>query len=282
MLNGIHGHPIQRLTQPRHFTAWTAGDFGVETRSSGDGQIGAAEIGGGYNFGAIQTNLSLGRVSGRQETPRNGLTKLDGSFVMIDGIGRIPGTPLFATLSGIYQRGDVDAQRNYLQTGVVNVSRGSTSQANTGGVVRLDWLDAVSPAGIRTSPYAKLTVLYSTLDGFSEKGGGSPAQYHSRSETLVEQTLGVNLTREISRKLTLFGTVEGVHRFQDRAPGVGGLLPGGTAFHFEGEGYRQNWMRFTLGFESPAGPGTLNISLNATSPGEQASRWLAVSYQIHF
>ena len=65
-LRGVHGHPLERLASPRHFTAWVAGDLGLEEHQNRDGHLAVAEFGGGYNTGPVQVNLSLGRTAGHQ------------------------------------------------------------------------------------------------------------------------------------------------------------------------------------------------------------------------
>jgi len=178
--------------------------------------------------------------------------------------------------------GDLNVHRHYANAGVVDESHGSTSNPTTGGSVRLDWVNAFTPARVQISPYTKLTLSRSKVDAFSENGGAYPATYSSRTETTTEQTLGVNLTRPLTKKLTALATVEGTHRFQKWGAPLDGSVPGLSNFTVAGERFRQDWLRVTVGFETPVGPGTFTAAVNATTPGEQTTVWFSTGYQIHF
>lgn len=282
VLNGIHGHPLERLTAPHHFTAWVAGDLGLDEHKHKDGYLGASELGFGYNTGFVQSNLSLGRTLGHQVTTLSGRSDFDGSYVITDFIGSIPGTPLTATLSGIYQWGNLDSKRGYRDGGALKHSEGSTSSGSLGGVVRIDWSDALLWKGVHFTPYTKFTAIETTLDSFSETGGTFPAFFSRRHDIVREQAAGINLSYDLNKTVTLLATIEGVHRFEKNGASIDGNVPGVAPFHFSGENYRQNWLRAGLGIGTRLGPGTLTVWVNATTNGEASSTWLATAYQIHF
>ncbi|MEI6716030.1 MAG: ubiquitin-like protein [Verrucomicrobiota bacterium] len=282
VLNGIHGHPLERLTAPHHFTAWVAGDLGLDEHKNKDGYLGASEFGVGYNTGFVQSNLSLGRTLGHQITTLSGRSDFEGSYCITDFIGGIPGTPLTATLSGIYQWGNLDSRRGYRDGGALRHSEGSTTSGSFGGAARIDWSDAFLWKGVHFTPYTKFTAIETTLDSFSETGGTFPAFFSKRHDTVREQAAGINLNYDLNKTVTLLATIEGVHRFEKKGASIDGNVPGVAPFSFSGENYRQNWLRTGLGISARLGPGTFTLWVNATTSGEESNAWLATSYQIDF
>lgn len=282
VLNGIHGHPLERLTAEHHFTGWVAGDLGLDEHQKREGYLGASEIGGGYNTGPIQANLSLGRTFGQQDTAFSGSTEFEGTYAMAEAIGAIPGTPLTGTLSGFQQWGELTSKRGYLDGGALKYSSGSTTSATAGGGVRIDWGDALLWRGFHVSPYTKFSFINTSLEGFSEAGGTFPASFSKRRDTNREQSLGINLNYDVNRDIRLLTTMEGVHRFEREGSTTSGKVTGLSSFSLRGEEYRQNWLRTSLGISARMRGGTFTFSVNATTCGEQASAWLATAYQIHF
>ena len=271
VLNGAHGHPLDRLTAPGHFTAWSAGDLGYDNHGSRDGNLAVGEVGAGYNFGPVQTNLALGKTTGSQNTMLSGSTDFDGTYLIGDLIGAIPGTPLIATLTGIFQKGSLDEHRGYLNAGLPDMSHGSTDADTVGGSVRLDWADAYKFHGVSFTPYAKFSLTHTTVDAFTEVGGGFPAVFNKHADTISEQTLGVNTAYPLTTMLKLVTTMEGIHRFQGQSSTIDGTVTGVTPFSLPGERYHQNWMRGTVGFEYTMGKSVFNVSINATTLSEAAS-----------
>lgn len=282
VLNGAHGHPLQRRTAPGRFTAWAAGDLGSDDHGSRDGSLGVAEAGGGYNFGLAQANLAVGKTVGHQNTFLDGDTDFDGVYLITDLIVPIPGTPLIGTLTAFHQWGNLDSNRGYLNAGLSDYSAGSTDVGTTGGVARLDWADALTVQKFKITPYTKLSLSRTHVDGYTETGGGFPATYDARNDTISELAVGVNTARTLTKRLTLVNTLEGVHRFQGHGSTIDGAVAGVSAFSLPGETYRQDWLRGTVGVDCAVAHGVFSVSLNATTRGEASNLWLASSYQVHF
>jgi ubiquitin len=217
VLNGVHGHPLERLAAPRHFTAWVAGDLGLDEHQDKDGHLAVAEFGGGYNTGPVQVNVSLGRTAGYHDS-LSSFTDFEGTYLMADLIGFLPGTPLTATLSVFQQWGELVSSRGYLNAGTPESSRGCATSRNTGGGVRVDWGDALLWRGLHVTPYTKFTAVRTTLDAFAESGGSFPASFSKHNDTIREQAGGVNLTYDVTISTALLATLEGVHRNVSRRP----------------------------------------------------------------
>ncbi|MCX8511056.1 MAG: autotransporter domain-containing protein, partial [Chthoniobacteraceae bacterium] len=246
------------------------------------GDLAVAEFGGGYNTGPIQLNLSLGRTAGYQNNPLSGFSDFEGTYAVADLIGAIPGTPLTATLTGFNQWGELVSSRGYLNAGVPESYKGAANSRNTGGSVRIDWGDAFSWREMRVTPYAKFTAVHTSRDAFSEDGGTFPASFSKHYDTIREQAAGINISYAVTKSTALLATLEGVHRFEKGGSALEGEITGLSSFSVPGESYHRDWLRMSFGASTPVGPGQFTFSINATTRGEQASAWLATSFQVHF
>lgn len=282
VFNGAHGHPLSRRTEAGRFTAWAAGDYGADDHGNRDGYLGVAEAGGGYNFGALQLNVALGKTTGRQRTPLGGRGELDGTYVIADVLVPIPQTPLIVTVSGFYQWSSLNVRRGYLNAGSPDYSEGSTDAGSAGGSLRVDWENAVTVEKIDFTPYLKFTAVNTRSDAFTETGGGFPAAFDSRSENVSDLTLGINSERPLTKNLRLVTTLEGVHRFQNSGSSINGTVSGVSSFSVPGETYRQDWLRASVGVDYAMGKGVMSMSLNGTTRSSSSNLWLATSYQLHF
>ncbi|MBK7674970.1 MAG: hypothetical protein IPJ27_09495 [Candidatus Accumulibacter sp.] len=75
LLNGAHSLPLSYRTPKGQATVWGAGDYGWYNQNSVDGNVWLGEIGGGYNFGPVQLNLSVGYSENRQDLAQGGNVK---------------------------------------------------------------------------------------------------------------------------------------------------------------------------------------------------------------
>lgn len=282
ILNGIHGDPLARLAPAHHSTAWVAGDLARDDHQRRNGHLGATELGAGYNAGVLQASLALGRSFGKQEAAMAGFTRFEGAYVLGECIATVPGTPLMATISGLYQFGEMDFNRGYVDETQSVYSTGATNTRTAGGGVRIDWLDAISLRGLQITPFSKITLIHSRVDAFSEVGGTFPAFFSGRGETICDHSIGITLNYGISKNLRIRAIVEGVHRFQERGSPSEGKFAALPSLGVPGEEFQNDWLKTSLGVSAPVGPGTFTVSVNLTSRGEQASTWISSSYQIHF
>jgi len=282
VMHGAHGNPLDRRTAVGRFTAWAAGDLAADHHGSRDGSLGVGELGGGYNFGPLQANLAVGLTKGNQDTFLGGNADFDGAYIIADLIAPVPQTPLVATLTVFHQQGELHTKRGYLNAGLVNYASGSTDIATYGGAARLDWENAFAARGFSFTPYVKLSLTHTRMDGYVESGGFFPATYDARNDTTTELTVGVNMARPLTSRLTLRSKLEGVHRFEERGSSIDGEIAGVSTFSLPGDEYRQDWLRGAVGLDYATASGVFSVSINATSRGEASSVWLATSYQIHF
>jgi uncharacterized membrane protein len=284
VLNGAHGHPMSRRAETGRFIAWAGGDYGQDNHGERDGHLSVAEAGGGYNFGPAQLNLALGRTDSLQDTPFNGDVDHTGTFGIVDVIIPVPSTPLYVTVTGIYQDSTLDIRRGYLNGGLPDRSDADTDAETYGGALRVDWLNACNVFGVDLTPFTKLVITRSKIDGYTEIGGGFPAVFQTQRDTVSDLHLGANASYALRKNVRLVATLEGVYRFQENASPAGVSVPGVTLgfTSIAGEDYKQAWLSGGLGAEYDVGAGTFSVMLNGTTEGAASNLWLASSYQYKF
>lgn len=285
LINGAHSRPMSRRVAVGEKTSWIAGDWGRDDHGSRDGSMGIAEIGVGYNFGPAQIDLSIGKNWADQHTVFGGNTNADGQYLMVEGI--IPVSErhqVFATLSAYDQWGSVDIQRGYLNaSGTQDASFANPDTQTWGLRARLDWENALAIKTVQLSPYAEVGYVHSRMDGYTETGGGLPAQFDSRSDHTTEVHAGVNAAMPLTAtSLQLVANLEAAHRFNDTGAATSGDVTGLFTFSLPGQHYQSDWLKGGVGVEGMLGKGKASLMLNGTTRSSMPNAWLAASYQLAF
>jgi len=284
LINGAHSRPLSRRVTSGEKTAWIAGDLGRDDHGSRDGSTGIAEVGGGYNFGPAQINLTIGKTWGSQQLANSGKLNADGQYLMTEAI--IPVSELdglFATMGAFGHWGNVDIHRGYLN-GVVSDFSTASPDTHTWGVrARLDWENAFAVKSADFSPYADLSFTRSRMDGYTETDGGLPARFDSRTDHSSEIRGGVNTAMPIAgSQLNWVANLEVAHRFNNNGASTSGEVIGLFSFNLPGENFQSTWLKGGVGIEGELSKGKASLMLNATSKSSMPNAWLAVSYQLNF
>lgn len=284
MLNGAHSRPLSRRVATGQKTGWMLGDWGRDDHGSRDGTTGLAELGGGYNFGPAQINVSAGRTWSGQSLAHNGKLDFGGHYVMAEALVPVAGVRNLTATLGVYGHwGEADILRGYLVSGAQNFSTGSPDSQTTGMRARLDWENAFAAANTQFSPYADLSHAESRLDAYTETGGAFPATYNKRKDRATDLRIGVNAAKPIpATAFTFIGNIEAARRVSEDADAASGTVTGLFAFDLPGANQRRNWLKAGVGVEGLIGQGKASIMLNATTNGEMPNAWLAASYQLTF
>lgn len=284
LINGAHSRPLSRLVAENEKTTWIAGDWGRDDHGNHDGSVGVAEIGGGYNFGPAQINLMIGKTWAKQSLVYGGNVDADGQYVMVEGIipiSKVQG--LYATVGTYGQWGSADISRGYLNGGLANISTASPDTHIWGLRARLDLENAFAMKSVEFSPYIDLSYSHSHMDGYTELGGGLPAQFNSRSEHGTEVHTGLNSAMPISTTtLNLVANLEANHRFNDTGASSSGQVIGLFSFSLPGQSYESTWLKGGVGVEGMLGKGKASVMLNGTTRSAMSNAWLAASYQLIF
>jgi hypothetical protein len=284
MLNGAHSRPLSRLVAAGKKTGWILGDWGRDDHGNRDGSTGLAELGGGYNFGPAQVNVSAGQTWSGQNLPNNGDVDYTGNYLMVESIIPVSlARGLFATIGAYGHWGEADIRRGYLVASAQDYSSASPDTKTLGLRARLDWQDAFAWSGAQFSPYTDLSYAETRMDGYTETGGAFPAQFNKRTDHATDLRVGFNASKPIpSSTFNFVSNLEVAHRFEDRGAATSGNVAGLFAFELAGEKYKRTWMKAGVGVEGQLGAGKASLMLNATSKGEMPNAWLAASYQLTF
>jgi hypothetical protein len=281
LLNGAGSRPLDRRVDPGKTIAWIGGDWGRFDAAGTDGNIGLGEIGVGYNFGGVQVNAVAGYTRFDQRMSLGGSAELSAGYVKAEALSKLYDTGnggLWGTLTASGMWGNADFTRNYMNGGAIDSSTGSTDASGYGVRGRLQWENAIQ----YFSPYADLSWSKGCFGAYSETGGGFPAAFNELCDESTELRYGFDVTYPVSDGFRLIGTLEGVHRFEDKSANVTGQAVGLYAFDLGGVTYQQDWLRAGAGFEADIGASTLSVMGNATTQSNGPSAWIAANWRVTF
>lgn len=109
-----------------------------------------------------------------------------------------------------------------------------------------------------------------------------PASFNRLCDSVTEARYGFDAKVPVSERFSLVGTLEGIHRFEDRGSNVTGQVVGLGSFDLGSAGYERDWARALVGFEMDMGGSTLSVMGNATTKGGSADSWIAANWRITF
>lgn len=284
LMNGAGSRPLSRRVLEGKSIVWLGGDLGRDDHDTRDGDIGLAEVGFGHNFGPFQINGIVGYSGLQQDTFLGGETKVDAGYVKIEALATVYDDGAYRAsvlLGGTGLWGNADITRNYLDNGgLVDSSSGSTTVEGYGLRARLQWEQDFEQA--RIAPYGEISHARTCLDSYTEKGGAFPTSFNELCDDATEARLGFDATMPVTDTVRLIGTLEGVHRFQERGSNISGQVVGLGSFSIAQAKYQQEWLRGGAGLEVDLADSTLSVMGNATTHGETSSAWLAVNWRKQF
>lgn len=284
VIHGAHSNPLSKWTEKNTKTFWAAGDWGKDTHQNKKSTIGLSEFGGGYNFGTVQINLSLGKTWANQSMINNGDVDADGKYLMIESI--IPASSienLYTTLGIFAHKGKATIKRGYLVSGLSNISLGSPNTDTWGVKARLDWKNQYSTDKFQFSPYVDLSYIDIRTDSYTETDGILPATFNSRDESRTELHLGTNASMPIANSSMLFVTNFEIAHLVDRdVSNTSGHIFDVFSFNINSQDDKSTWFKAGVGLEGNPGIGKLSAMLHATTEGQMPTAWIATSWQIAF
>jgi hypothetical protein len=283
VLHGAHGRPLARRVEAGKSCFWAAGDLGDDRHESRNGAFGLAEAGGCHAFApGIQGSLSIGRNWANQELTANGRSDVSATYGVAELLGNLPSTGLWASVAVLYQQGDLDARRGYLNAGTQDFSRGRAPLETIALRLRLDWENAATLRDVAITPYVDGSHARTRIGAYSEQGGAFPASFDLRVEKSTQLRLGADGAYPLSSSAKLTGKLESAHRFEGSGPATTGSVLGALPFNLPAQASKRDWLRAGLGFDVRTGEGVVAAMLNAATPGPVPSYWLNLSYQLPF
>ena len=248
VMHGEHSRPLARRVAAGKKVIWVSGDWGTDNHDTRDGDLGAAELGGGANLGSVQLNLSLGQAWGKQNFTLAGEAQSDGTYLMAEALLPLP-QKLWATFAAYGMWGEAEVRRGYLNAGLPTTSDGNTDTSTWGLRARLDWDAALSFGQISATPYADLSHSETRTEAYTETGGGFPVAYDARTNKATQLRVGANGSHPLAGSMRLIGIIEAAHLFQENQANTRGQVVGLFGFDIAGTDNKQTWLRAGGGVE---------------------------------
>lgn len=109
---------------------------------------------------------------------------------------------------------DLTTRRHYMNGGGIDSSKGDTDGMGYGVAVRGGYeFDVAKDTYLM--PYADAQASHTTINGYTETGGGFPAAVGDQSDNLVTSRLGAELSHDVTPRMTVRGRGAWGHRYTD-------------------------------------------------------------------
>jgi len=284
-LEGAHHRPMMSFDRMGKDTQyWATGDFGSSSRIR-DVQVTSGEVGVNKDIGPnTLAGFAVGRGQQNQDLALDGSNNVIGNYFLGEIDYRPFGSQWIVSLLGMVGSWDAKINRGYDNGGSTDYSLGQTDIATRSARLRVDAPVLFSVAGFGFSPYASYAVTQTTVEAYTENGGGLPASYDEQQHNATEARLGMMATNVINEKLKLIVSLEGIHRFDGAGPALTGQdITGSVGFSLPGQAPRPDCVRLGVDVDYKLAADTLlNVSAHASTVGEVADVSGAISIRRAF
>ena len=279
VLNGLNGNPLALRTPAGRWSVGGSGDVGGSDGSTfKSNRLGELFIATGF-----ERDITLKIGLGYQDIAQNHFQKpafeSTGLFVTPELVARLAQTPLYVSLLGLYQAGDLALKRSYLNAGVQALSEGKTTARVFGGRIRMDWLQALQIGRLSATPNLSVTALRTENSAYAETGNSFPVVWAAHFEDLTLFRLGFDSVYQLTEAMTVTGKLEAVHRLESQSRIAHGTIIGAGDFATTPVAYQQNWLRYGLGMDFKTGQGTASLMVNK-STGSLNPYWVNLGYKL--
>ena len=284
-LEGAHHRPMMsfdRMGKDAQF--WATGDFGSSSRVR-DVKVTSGEVGVNKDIGPnTLAGFAIGRGQQNQDLALDGSNNVIGNYFLGEIDYRPFGSQWIVSLLGMVGSWDAKINRGYSNGGSTDYSLGQTDIITRSARLRVDAPVLFSVAGFGFSPYASYAVTQTTVDAYTENGGGLPASYDEQQHNATEARLGMMATNVLNAKTKLIISLEGIHRFDGAGPALTGQdITGSVGFSLPGQAPRPDCVRLGVDVDYKLAADTLlNVSAHASTVGEVADVSGAVSIRRAF
>jgi hypothetical protein len=282
VMNGSHHIPLQLMKGPsRH--AWFTTDGGRWDRYNSNSLLTEAGLAvdlfdkqllAGFGFGLNWLEQKNGAIN----------SDLNGQYYLGELSYKPTDVPLVFTLTGSIGNWDADIRRNYLTAGLPDSSTGSTDITSRVLRFSVHWLDAFKVGGFGITPKIQYSVNDTTMDAYTENGGGFPAAFNKQSSTAQEMRYGLWAARTFMQdKFLVRFRVEAVQRLDSSPAGTSGTVIGLFNFNQPGQSIKRAWTQFGTDFVYSINNRTnLTASVNTATTGEDPVILGSVGVQVKF
>ena len=262
--------------------AWVTGDYATKNavgRDQGLGEAGVCTDAGPFRLG-----IGVGADAISEDMAFGGNSRYTGQHFVGEVDFKVPDSKFVASVTGYYGSWNADIKRNYLNGVAIDTSRGETDARSWAVRSRVDWVEGFKLAGLSFSPYAAYTYGGSTVDAYTETGGGFPAAIDKYSDTSSEVRIGTTAAKAITTSTTVRVGGEWVHRFDSRRSAVTGQIIGVGALNVAGHEVAQDWGRVSLDVDQKLTESALvSLSVSHTvGRAEDASLTTSLSLRMGF
>jgi hypothetical protein len=284
-LEGAHHRPMMsfdRMGKDSQF--WATGDFGSSSRVR-DVKVTSGEVGVNKDIGPnTLAGFAIGRGQQNQDLALDGSNNVVGNYFLGEIDYRPFGSQWIVSLLGMVGSWDAKINRGYDNGGSTDYSLGQTDIITRSARLRVDAPVLFSVAGFGFSPYASYAVTQTTVDAYTENGGGLPASYDEQQHNATEARLGMMATNVLNAKTKLIISLEGIHRFDGAGPALTGQdITGSVGFSLPGQAPRPDCVRLGVDVDYKLAADTLlNVSAHASTVGEVADVSGAISIRRAF
>jgi hypothetical protein len=284
-LEGAHHRPMMSFDRMGKDTQyWATGDFGSSSRVR-DVKVTSGEVGVNKDIGPnTLAGFAIGRGQQNQDLALDGSNNVVGNYFLGEIDYRPFGSQWIVSLLGMVGSWDAKINRGYDNGGSTDYSLGQTDIITRSARLRVDAPVLFSVAGFGFSPYASYAVTQTTVDAYTENGGGLPASYDEQQHNATEARLGMMATNVINAKTKLIISLEGIHRFDGAGPALTGQdITGSVGFSLPGQAPRPDCVRLGVDVDYKLAADTLlNVSAHASTVGEVADVSGAISIRRAF
>lgn len=284
-LNGAHHRPLMSYPQLGSTNCfWATGD--LARHENKDARVGTGEVGVCTDFagGAVRAGVGVGIGRQTQDLAFGGRSKVDGQFLVGEVNWRPEGSPIVGSVTAVLGDWDADIRRGYMNGTTQERSSGSPDVDALALRLRADWFDAARLGSATLTPWASYTWSRVKVDGYTESGGAFPATFDGQKHNADELRLGVAADWSLTPATGVRGTIETVHRLDDRGPALSGSEASGLlSFNEPGARIRKNWQRVGVDVDHRIKPNmVVTVSAHAATSGEDPSYSAAVSLRLGF
>jgi uncharacterized protein with beta-barrel porin domain len=136
---------------------------------------------------------------------------------------------------------------------------------------------------ISFTPKVEYIITKSSMNGYTETGGGFPALFNAQAHTARESRIGFIADYKIDESIDIRGIGEWVHRLDKRGVSVSGEMIDMYTFSFQGAENRSDWLRVGAEVDHKIDKERMfSWSLMRASRGEDADLSGAVSFKMGF
>jgi uncharacterized protein YhjY with autotransporter beta-barrel domain len=260
--------------------AWATGD--IARQNNTDTRAGLAEVGVCKDIESARIGLGIGHAYAKQDWSFGGEAKYNGEYLIAEAANAFA-NGIQPSLTAYYGRFDTTLNRNYQNGGNIDTSRGTPNATSKAVRVRVDWKDVAQLGNVSVSPYAAYTWMRTSVDGYTETGGGFPVHFNSNSWDTNDIRIGAAGLLALHTATDLRVGAEAVHRFEGNTTGSSGQVLGLSSFAVSGQSIKQNWVRVTADVDHRINDNMLiTVGTNAGSNGGDPSWGLTAGLRASF